>query len=91
MKGYSMLNNKLEIAKTAAKFVVGSGVQTIMSQVIHNNTNPAEGAFDKAATTVGSAALSWMISDHAVDYAENWMNETAESIRKFKSTKDAVQ
>lgn len=72
---------KLEITKSAAKFIVGSGTATIVRTIIKNNV-PTDDITAKVTVTAGSIALGMMVADVAsqytgakIDEIANWYNE----------------
>lgn len=77
--------NKLEIAKAAAKFVVGSGSATIINAIIKNNVQP-DNLYQQVTVTAGSIALGAMVADLASRYTgaqieqlAAWYNEKSKT------------
>lgn len=73
---------RLEIAKSAAKFIVGSGTATIVHAIIKNNVQPAN-LTQQVTVTAGSIALGAMVADLAsrytgaqIDSLAEWYNDT---------------
>lgn len=72
---------KIELAKNAAKIVVGAGTATIVRAIISNNVQ-AEDITTKVTTTAGALVLGSMVADLSsryvgakIDEAAAWYNE----------------
>lgn len=75
---------KLELVKAGTKFVVSIGVGAIVTNAVAFTTPVlAVGVLKKAAIGVGSFVLSAMISDKAVDYTDEKIDEAVEELKKL--------
>lgn len=75
---------KLELVKAGSKFVVSIGVGAIVTNAVAFTTPVlAVGVLKKAAIGVGSFVLSAMLSDKAVDYTDEKIDECVEELKKL--------
>lgn len=74
---------KLEIVKTIAEVVVSVGVGAIMGNAVTSTTPVNTGRLKKLCIGLGSFVVSSMVTDKAVEYTGNKINDLAS---KFSST-----
>jgi hypothetical protein len=72
---------KLEIAKSAAKFIVGAGTATIVRTIISNNVTP-EDITQKVTVTAGSIVLGSLVADVTSSYTGAKIDEIADWYNK---------
>lgn len=76
---------KLDIAKAAAKFVVGAGTSKIVHAIIQNNVSPEtiteKVTITAASITLGSLAadISAKYTDAKIDQLAAWYNENVKN------------
>lgn len=68
---------KLEIAKSAAKFIVGAGTATIIRTIISNNVQPDDIA-QKVTVTAGSIMLGSLVADVTSQYTAAQIDKLAD-------------
>lgn len=79
---------KLEAVKGASKIVVGVGVGAIVGNAVAFTT-PAIGVglLMRGAISVGSFVLSNMVSDKAVNYADEKIDEIVDAVKNATTEK----
>jgi hypothetical protein len=80
--------NKLKIAKTTARYMVGYGTATAATIFFRQHRNhsdivPVELAID-ASTWLSAYAVSGVVAEPAKQYVENQIDEIAKVIQEFK-------
>lgn len=68
---------KLEIAKSATTFIVGTGASKIIASIIKNNTSP-ENLTDKVTMTAGTIVLGMMVADITRKYTDAQIDAAAD-------------
>lgn len=79
---------KLEIVKAATQIVVSVGVGSIVGNAIKFTSPASTNLIKKVCIGIGSVVLSNMVSDKAVSYSDQKIDEVA-SI--FKTTNNQVE
>ncbi len=75
---------KKELLKSGVKLVVSFGVGTIVTNAVAFTTPVvAMGLLRRAAISVGSFAMSMMVSDKVTDYTDEKLDEAIEEAKKF--------
>lgn len=81
----------LGIVTAVAEIVVGSGVGTVVGNVIKTTTPKNLSKFQKLGVMVGSAAITGVLGDLCVDYIENKIGETVEMVEAGKQIAETVK
>lgn len=68
---------KLDITKSAVKFIVGSGTAKIIHGIVRNNTS-SESITDTVTITGGAVVLGMMVGDLAGKYTDAKIDEIAD-------------
>lgn len=76
--------NKLDILKGGTELLVSMGVGAIVGNVIKMTADPEQGRIKKIATGLGGFVISSMITDKAVVYSNDRIDNIAETVRKLK-------
>lgn len=75
---------KKELLKSGVKLVVSFGVGTIVTNAVSFTTPAvAMGLLRRAAISVGSFAMSMMVSDRVTDYTDEKLDEAIDEAKKF--------
>ena len=79
--------SKLGIAKLVINSIVGMSAGYCVKEVIVNNAEP-ENIADAAKVTIGSVVIAGMVVEQAKLYTDNFVDELAIAVEKFKTEKD---
>lgn len=85
-----MLNNKLDIAKTAIKVVASAGVTKVVKDIIDNNTD-VETTTDDVKVWIGSAVISSMVTNAASNHIETQIGKLILSVEKMKKAAEKAE
>ena len=73
---------KKEILKTAATWVVGIGVNSIISNAVASTTVKESNKLTKVCTWVSVMVLTGIVADAAIKYTENKLDEAIKLINE---------
>lgn len=74
-----------DIFKAAAELVVGLGVGSLGGHALSAFTPQNAHVVKRVSMTVGGFVLSRLVTDSAVDYTVNKIDEAADKINEFRS------
>lgn len=74
---------KVEILKTAVKIIIPVGVGAIVKNGINATSPSSVSGIKNLCIGIGAFVLSNMVSDKAVDYAEEKIDEGIKSIKEM--------
>lgn len=79
---------KIDILKKVGGIVVSVGVGAIVTNAIKATSPTSMGTIKKVCVIVGGLVLSSMVSDLAVKYAEETIDNTVKEIKKMVTNGD---
>ena len=79
---------KLDMVKKVGGLIVSVGVGAIVTNIVKSTTPTSVGTIKKVCILVGSFVLSGMISDKAVTYTEQTIDNTVVEIKKMVTDGD---
>lgn len=78
---------KIELLKSAVKFVIGVGVSKIVNDIIENNVD-TEHTYQKVSVKVASVGIGGAVATAAGNYTDRQIDDIVELVQKIKNRKN---
>lgn len=79
---------KVELAKTAIKFVVGASVGSVVKSAIKTHV-PTENQLEEIQLLIATYVIGSMAADYAVNWADNKLESAIQTFRTFREQDNA--
>lgn len=76
------MNDKIKLAKGIAKLAVGTSVGSVVSKLVKTHV-PVTTTFDQIQVVIGASAIAGIVSDRAVDWADEKFEDTLGFVQKI--------